>query len=228
MAQVEGSRYSESRRMELKSLVHLAGEIISYYWPMGAFVHHNPLHGLEDLPFEEGVRRGQRRLGGRGYVDAETFCDYFRAGRIQPRHLDLALRERALSTEIKLGAREITHLDVLRACLLGQVAPPARDALDSQLARHPDRKIVVELADILSSIEKTTDSESPMSEDSGAQQLGTMASRCDRVLGTEITEQINREIIKWCEAFLDEGHATWAMPGREKGFYVAWKFLAQQ
>jgi hypothetical protein len=33
---------------------------------------------------------------------------------------------------------------------------------------------------------------------------------------------------KWCEAFLDEGHATWPMPGREKGFYAAWKFLAQQ
>ena len=29
-------------------------------------------------------------------------------------------------------------------------------------------------------------------------------------------------------SFLDEGHATWAMPGREKGFYAAWKFLAQR
>ena len=46
--------------------------------------------------------------------------------------------------------------------------------------------------------------------------------------GTEIGEQINRELIKWCEAFLDEGHATWPMPGREQGFYAAWKFLAQQ
>jgi hypothetical protein len=35
-------------------------------------------------------------------------------------------------------------------------------------------------------------------------------------------------LIKWCEAFLDEGHATWPMPGREKGFYAAWKSLAQK
>ena len=54
-----------------------------------------------------------------------------------------------------------------------------------------------------------------------------LATWCDRTLGTEIGEQINREMIKWCEAFLDEGHATWPMPGREKGFYAAWKFLAQ-
>jgi hypothetical protein len=55
-----------------------------------------------------------------------------------------------------------------------------------------------------------------------------LANWCDRVFGTGINEQINREMIKWCEAFLDEGHATWRMPGREKGFYAAWKFLAQR
>ena len=37
---------------------------------------------------------------------------------------------------------------------------------------------------------------------------------------------MDREVIKWCEAFLDEGHAVWAMPEREKGFYHTWKSLA--
>jgi uncharacterized protein YbcC (UPF0753/DUF2309 family) len=39
--------------MELRALIRLASEIIAYYWPMRTFVHHNPLHGLEDLHFEE-------------------------------------------------------------------------------------------------------------------------------------------------------------------------------
>ena len=56
----------------------------------------------------------------------------------------------------------------------------------------------------------------------------TLAAWCDQNLGTRIADQINRESIKWCEAFLDEGHATWPMPGREKGFYRAWKFLAER
>lgn len=37
---------------------------------------------------------------------------------------------------------------------------------------------------------------------------------------------VNREMIKWCQAFLDEGQATIKMPEREKGFYRAWSLLA--
>ncbi len=54
----------------------------------------------------------------------------------------------------------------------------------------------------------------------------TLSHWCDQTLGTQIVGQINHELIKWCEAFLDEGHATWPMPGREKGLYEAWKALA--
>jgi uncharacterized protein YbcC (UPF0753/DUF2309 family) len=44
--------------------------------------------------------------------------------------------------------------------------------------------------------------------------------------GHPIVEQINSELVKWCEAFLDEGHATWPMPGRDQGLYAAWKHVA--
>jgi uncharacterized protein YbcC (UPF0753/DUF2309 family) len=39
-------------------------------------------------------------------------------------------------------------------------------------------------------------------------------------------ESINRETIKWLQAFLDEGQATIEMPFRKQGFYRAWKRLA--
>lgn len=38
--------------------------------------------------------------------------------------------------------------------------------------------------------------------------------------------EVNREMIKWCQVFLDEGQATITMPEREKGFYRAWALLA--
>lgn len=40
-------------------------------------------------------------------------------------------------------------------------------------------------------------------------------------------EDINRETIKWCQAFFDEGQATIKMPFRDRGFYHAWRQLVR-
>lgn len=42
----------------------------------------------------------------------------------------------------------------------------------------------------------------------------------------DIADWVNRYMIKWCGAFLDEGISGISMPGREQGFYLAWKKLA--
>src|SRR5262245_49895663 len=212
--------------MELRTLIRLSSEIISYYWPMRTFVHHNPLHGLEDRPFEEAVQLAQKWLGGRGYLSAETFRTYYRSVRILSAHLDGPRRRRARSQQVKMGAREISHLDVLRACLLAEVASPPHDRLDTMLGRHADRDTIRALAQMLPAADEQSSITQTANGRHAALELRTLADWCDRILGTQIVEQTNRELIKWCEAFLDEGHATWPMPDREKGFYGAWKFLA--
>jgi uncharacterized protein len=228
VAQVATITYSESQRMQLRTLIRLASETISYYWPMRTFVHHNPLHGLEHLPFDEAVYEARRTLGGNGYLSIESFRNCFRTGRIQPRHLDAILKLCARSEQVKLGAREITHLEALRAAMVVDTAAPVDDRLDALLTRHADRNVIAALTNRL----QTTLAPSPVrastAEPHDLDCNVLLASWCDRTLGTHINEQINREMIKWCEAFLDEGHATWRMPGREKGFYAAWRFLGQR
>ena len=73
MTMQEPQRFTDAQRMELRSYVELAGEVISQYWPMRTFIHHNPLHGLESLPFNQAVQRGALLFGGREYLDNETF-----------------------------------------------------------------------------------------------------------------------------------------------------------
>jgi uncharacterized protein len=220
----------ESRRMELRGVVRLAGEVIAQYWPMRTFVHHNPLHSLEYLPFEETVRRGKQFMGGSGYLPSEVYRHYLRSGRIHPEHLDEVLAPLAQNTRVTIGARTLTHTEVLRACLTDGLGSAAVEPLDSQL---PDpwhallERLTVRLEQVLTYADLPTRIHAIVKSDEAA--LGrwlTLSHWCDDTLGTRIVREINDQLIKWCEAFLDEGHATWAMPEREKGLYQAWRILA--
>jgi len=211
--------------MELRGLVRLASEIIAYYWPMRTFVHHNPLHGLEDLHFDQAVTRARQVLGGQGYLSSEIFRHYYNSGRILPRHLDEAIGLGEQSDFIHLVGRKVSRKEVMRAQLLCGTSIPAPDVIEAQLQWQPDRQAISALAGHLAAFcQRGQDPTEP----SIAAGLELKADACDRILGTRIGDEINREMIKWCEAFLDEGHATWPMPHREKGFYSAWKFLAQR
>ncbi|MDZ5811882.1 DUF2309 domain-containing protein [Halorubrum sp. AD140] len=42
----------------------------------------------------------------------------------------------------------------------------------------------------------------------------------------EGTKRVDRVLTKWLSAFLDEGHAAWSMPGRDDGFYAAFREMA--
>lgn len=232
MEPVSTAPYTDTQRMELRGLIRLASEVIAQYWPMQTFVHHNPLHSLEYLRFDEAVKRGRRLLGGSGYLSGEVYRNYVRTGRIALRHLDAALAPRVRDAHVTLGSRRVSHGEVLRACLTQGLCVPVEEPFDALLAHGADQPLIETLADHLASVVIRPSLHQRMAavvkEDQVA--LGrslTLAMWCDRILGTNVVEQVNGELIKWCEAFLDEGHATWPMPGREADFYGAWKRLAQ-
>ena len=85
-------RFTDAQRMEVRSYVELAGEVIAQYWPMRTFIHHNPLHGLESLPFHQAVARGAELFGGHGYLSNEMFREYLHRGRIQLDEVRAALQ----------------------------------------------------------------------------------------------------------------------------------------
>ncbi len=233
MEQVKPAPYSETQRMELRGQIRLSSEVIGQYWPMRTFVHHNPLHSLEYLHFDEAVKRGKQFLGGKGYLSSDIFRGYLKSGRILPQHLDAALKPLVRDTHVVLGHRRVSHGDVLRACLTQGICAPTGDLLDAMLDGGSDRHRVETLAEHLTPALKPPDVQERMTAGVQADRaaLGrsmTLSQWCDRTLGTRIVALIDGELIKWCEAFLDEGHATWPMPGREKDFYGAWKFLAGQ
>ncbi|MBI3802627.1 MAG: DUF2309 family protein [Nitrospirae bacterium] len=234
MEKIKETPYSDTDRMRLRGLIRLSSEVIAHYWPMRNFVHHNPLHGLEHLPFEEAVELGNQFLGGKGYLAAERYREYLRAGRILPQQIDAALKPSTRDQQVAVGQYHLSHAQVLRACLvdgIGGAAIPEEETLHLMIDRSSDRSFIDALAGRLSAVLKPPSLLEAMRAEAEADRAAlvlrvTPSTWCDRVLGGGITEQINGEIVKWCGAFLDEGQAAWPMPGREKGFYLAWKTLA--
>lgn len=219
-----------TRRMELRGIVHLAGEVIAQYWPMRTFVHHNPLHSLEYLPFEETVRRGKQFMGGNGYLPSHQYRAYLKSGRIRLEDLNAVLKPLTRETQVHVGSHRLTHGDVLRACLTEGLCDPAVEPLEAELP-DPSRELIDQLTAKLTGVLRTRDLQERIGNivESDQAALGrwiTLSHWCDDTLGTEIVQQINDQLIKWCEAFLDEEHAAWAMPEREKGLYGAWKAIA--
>ena len=220
----------ETRRMELRGIVKLAGEVIAQYWPMRTFVHHNPLHSLEYLPFEETVRRGKQFMGGDGYLPSRVYRAYLTSGRIQSRQLDEALKPLAQDKQVTIGSRPLRHGEVLRACLTEGLCEPVVEPLETALP-DPSKDLIDRLASKLIGVLRTRDLSERIGNivETDQAALGrwiTLSHWCDDTLGTEIVGQINDQLIKWCEAFLDEEHAAWPMPEREKGLYGAWKAVA--
>ncbi|MGH7233570.1 MAG: putative inorganic carbon transporter subunit DabA, partial [Nitrospiraceae bacterium] len=229
MTAPDPQKFTDAQRMELRSYVELAGEVISQYWPMRTFIHHNPLHGLESLPFGQAVQRGAFLFGGRGYLDNDTFRSYVKMGRIGTEDLRTALEPLAIDKAVAFAGRTISHLDVLCASMIHGITEPrphGRHAVHDDNASAwrsiaPWLQTTVGIQDMVSRAPLTS---WPSLELPSRETLGTW---CDRTVGTPIVETINREMVKWCSVFLDEGEASWSMPHRDQTFYRAWKSVVQ-
>jgi uncharacterized protein YbcC (UPF0753/DUF2309 family) len=68
----------------LRSKVRQAAEILHEQGPISTFIHTNPLHGLEHLPFEQAV--AERLLGRRAYLPNKEYRQLYRNGRIFVRY----------------------------------------------------------------------------------------------------------------------------------------------
>jgi uncharacterized protein YbcC (UPF0753/DUF2309 family) len=54
----------------------------------------------------------------------------------------------------------------------------------------------------------------------------TAAERIDAVLGTAVAAAVDEETATWAAAFTGADGAAWPMPGREEGFWAAWRAVA--
>ncbi|MEX5215819.1 MAG: DUF2309 domain-containing protein [Nitrospiraceae bacterium] len=220
--------FSDAERMEVRSYVQLAGEAIAQYWPMRTFIHHNPLHGLEELPFDQAVKRGEQLFGGRGYLPNAAYRRYFEEGRIRIEDLSEVLSPIATATRVDFGGRELSHLEVLRLSMIHGLGELAADPSGSfPHGEQQVNRLAVWMKGSLGPGVGLLPEPSVQWESIEILSKETLSTWCDQTLGTALVATINDQMIKWCSLFLDEGEASWVMPCREQTFYRVWKALAR-
>ena len=237
-----------TKKDDIKEIVHRASVVIAHYWPMTGFVHHNPIRGLEIHPFKEAVKLGERFVKGRGFLTNEQYRDLLTAGRIDTKHLENAISSRAKDEHLEIAGKKISNLEVIRTHLLLGITAPSNDTIEALVDNEPS--VGTEILSLMQSssenkplqiTDKSSHStsireiakllEPKVEQENEASKIGkdvTFLTWCDNNFHKELTWLVDRELIKWCGAFLDEGHGTWAMPDRDKGFYALWKSLASQ
>ena len=57
-------------------------DTVPHYWPIGSFIHHNPLKGFEDLHFKDGLAKAKTIFGGKVYMDSSYYMDLYNEGKI--------------------------------------------------------------------------------------------------------------------------------------------------
>ena len=146
---------TEVDRQQVLSAIALASESVSTFWPMRTFIHHNPLHGLEHLPFDTAVRKAQNLTGGRGYLTNEEYRRLLASGQIKADDLIRAIERIEFAgidvrRELVFGGRRVRTLDVVASHVafgIGALEPAAfRARVGEQALRRlfpdlpPDRR----------------------------------------------------------------------------------------
>jgi uncharacterized protein len=212
--------------------------------PISIFIHHNPLHAFEHLPFEKAVDQAADQLGREPYLAESRYRAKLAVGRILARDVEDVLREQLGDRGTKYVGGVGSRFQLWRAVVL-QGIPEAKGreltwiieetAAVSQFRRDVSASARVALAGL-----------GPV-DDRGAEErraVGDLWRAClaavgrtplvhappavrpvrhrdwlQVVHGIDTDDWIHPPLIRFLAGYLDQGLAQWTMPERRRGIH---------
>ncbi len=202
--------------LRIRSTIHIAAEPIPFFWPMRTFIHHNPLHGLEHLPFGEAVEEGRRLFHGRVYLPRSLYQAYLASGKVDRGSLRAGIRRLVQKREAIPGIDLEAWLETLA------LEVPQPICADTTIATVADIQTVLQGGEpaqptqeqdvrIATRLRQDLLRDRPVYE------------AMDSLFGTHIGDELDQLVINSCLDFFDEGQSVWGMPERQLGFFKAWR-----
>ena len=207
-------------QLNIRAMVHVAGEPIPFFWPMRTFIHHNPLYGLEHLRFEQAVVEGERLFHARGYLPRSIYQQYLRSGKVELSTLSAEV-ERFLAAQPGIAGIDLHRLLMT---LLTELEEPVAQPLE--LADGADVHALLSARALAAREFDTASIAAGLKAD--MPNSYPVYAGVDTLFGTEIGAILDELVIKSCLDFFDEGQSVWQMPGRENGLFAAWAALARR
>ncbi|MCA9790925.1 MAG: DUF2309 family protein, partial [Candidatus Eremiobacteraeota bacterium] len=213
-------RCDQDNLARIQAALAQASQLLPEQAPLRRFVHHNPLHHLEHLPFDQAVAEATRKLGTEGYPSLDEMQRALAQGRILPEDLEAVLE----------CAPEETAFGCRRQLRLARLQWPLRLPDGASLEWHlTEGQGLSRLADWI-------DAEAGRAFLAGRtpeEALGELWGRlCQALphrqprLSSDCNDQLVHPIlIRFCAAYLDCGLAYWPMPNREDGLFAAFRAL---
>ncbi len=219
----------------LRSALEHARHLVPAQSPLDRFVHHNPLHHFEDLPFDEAVQQAASIFENEPYWSESAYRESFSHGRIQS--IDL---EAVLASEVAPGrvADLVERRELVRLMLRHPIERLGGEALQWTLTETD--VLSAPRADLPPQSRAMVVAEAGGDQRRAMQHLWAVCEQYREVLptpgrstrvGTRIRDQlvargasdpdvlVHPVLIRWCAGFLDHGVAYWPMADRKTGFY---------
>ncbi len=186
---------------------------VPHYWPIGSFIHHNPLKGFENLHFKDGLSKAQSIFGGKVYMDSSYYMDLYKEGKI-----DSTILEKNIKKVLSDKGFEIP-MEFAKKFLM-EVSPQWRslriefiskkEEIDSALFSHLKEHSIYD--DEKAWLNKLT-------------KHMTLYEINDALFGLDKKDSVEKDIIEFISRFLDEDQTTLNMPNRELGMFEAFKLF---
>ena len=197
--------------MDIIEKLNAVKNTVPHYWPIGSFIHHNPLKGFEHLNFKEGLSKAQSIFGGKVYMEPSYYLKFYNEGKISHEILESNLKD-ILEVD---GLAE--HYNLAMKCLL-EVNPEwnhfrsradsNEHAVDEDLLAYLDDEFFYH--DREKWLKKLT-------------KHMTLYEINDVLFNRDTKDIIEKDIIEYISRFLDEGQTTLSMSNRELGMFETFK-----
>ncbi len=199
--------------MSIIDKLNTVKDTVPHYWPIGSFIHHNPLKGFEGLHFKEALSKAKGIFGGKVYMDSSYFMDLYEQGKI-----DDAIFESNLKEALEEKGFDIP-LDFAKKFLM-EVSPKWSSLRIKFL--YKKEKIDYPLYLYLQEHSIFYDEKVWLEE---LIKHMTLYEINDALFGSTHKESIEKNVIEFISRFLDEDQTTLSMPNREIGMFETFKLF---